>query len=149
MPRRRQHRPLNHQNLNGFVREESLGKPVSGTVGTGGIVRIIGFVSVAAATIFLAGCGYTPEQRATSGAALGGATGAAIGAAAGGGPGAALAGGILGAATGAVVGANTAPPPPPPPPPGYYPPPPPGPPRCARMGYDPYGNPVCLNYYGY
>ncbi|HUB63141.1 MAG TPA: hypothetical protein VL996_01605 [Methylocella sp.] len=98
----------------------------------------------------LAACGYTPEQRGVSGAALGGATGAAIGAATGGGAGAALAGGVLGAATGAIVGANTAPPPPPPP--GYYPPPPPPPPppaRCARVGYDAYGNQVCTAYYGY
>ncbi|MGB6699747.1 MAG: hypothetical protein WBE80_13840, partial [Methylocella sp.] len=63
----------------------------------------------------------------------------------------ALAGGVLGAATGAIVGANTAPPPPPgyygppPPPPGYYGPPP----RCARFGYDAYGNQVCMRYYGY
>jgi hypothetical protein len=42
-------------------------------------------------SIALAGCGYTPEQRAVSGAALGGATGAAIGAATHGGAGAALA----------------------------------------------------------
>jgi hypothetical protein len=123
-----------------------LAKPSEG----GRKVRLPSSVFVPACAMLLAGCGYTPEQRATSGAALGGATGAAIGAAAGGGPGAALAGGILGAATGAVVGANTAPPPPPPPPPGYgpgyYPPPPP---RCARMGYDPYGNPVCVAYYGY
>jgi hypothetical protein len=98
----------------------------------------------------LAGCGYTPEQRGVSGAALGGATGAAIGAATGGGVGAALAGGALGAATGAIVGASTAPPPPPPPPPGYYrPPPPPPPARCARVAYDAYGNPVCTAYYGY
>jgi len=97
-------------------------------------------------SIALAGCGYTPEQRAVSGAALGGATGAAIGAATGRGAGAAIAGGALGAATGAIVGANTAPPPPPPPP-GYYGAPPP--PRCARPGYDAYGNPVCLAYYGY
>jgi hypothetical protein len=95
-------------------------------------------------SIALAGCGYTPEQRAVSGAALGGATGAAIGAATHGGVGAALAGGALGAATGAIVGANTAPPPPPPPP-GYYGPPP----RCARLGYDAYGNQVCMAYYGY
>jgi hypothetical protein len=97
----------------------------------------------------LAGCGYTPEQRGASGAALGGATGAAIGAATGGGVGAALAGGALGAATGAIVGATTAPPPPPPPPPGYYPPPAPPPARCARYGYDAYGNQVCTQYYGY
>lgn len=97
-------------------------------------------------SIALAGCGYTPEERGVSGAALGGATGAAIGAATGRGAGAALAGGALGAATGAIVGANTAPPPPPPPP-GYYGAPPP--PRCARFGYDAYGNQVCMAYYGY
>lgn len=95
----------------------------------------------------LAGCGYTPEQRGLSGAALGGATGAAIGAATGAGAGAALAGGALGAATGAIVGAATTPPPPPPPP-GYYRAPPP-PPRCARWGYDAYGNQICTAYYGY
>jgi hypothetical protein len=93
-------------------------------------------------SIALVGCGYTPEQRGVSGAALGGATGAAIGAATGGGVGAALAGGALGAATGAVVGATTAPPP------GYYGAPPP-PPRCARVGYDAYGNQVCTAYYRY
>jgi len=38
-------------------------------------------------SVGLAGCGYTPEQRGVSGAALGGATGAAIGASTGGGPG--------------------------------------------------------------
>src|SRR5580692_5526682 len=95
------------------------------------------------AAIALAGCGYTPEQRGVSGAALGGATGAAIGAATGGGVGAAVAGGALGAATGAIVGATTAPPPPPP---GYYGAPPA---RCARVGYDAYGNRVCMAYYGY
>jgi len=162
-------RDLWSKNLYGLGMEGSMGESM---------LKAMSCVSVAAAAILLAGCGYTPEQRATSGAALGGATGAAIGAAAGGGPGAALAGGILGAATGAVVGANTAPPPPPgyypPPPPGYYPPPPPGygppppgyggppppsysygapppppgngpPPRCARVTYDPNGNPVCAD----
>jgi hypothetical protein len=94
----------------------------------------------------LAGCGYTPEQRGISGAALGGATGAAIGATTGRGAGAALAGGALGAATGAIVGAATTPPPQPPP--GYYGAPPP-PPRCARFGYDAYGNRICTAYYGY
>lgn len=111
--------------------------------GSGGHMRkifaAIVFLGVAAQ---LAGCGYTPQQRATSGAALGGATGAAIGATTGGGVGAALAGGVLGAATGAIIGANTAPPPPP----VYYPPPPP---RCARWGHDVYGNAYCIEYYGY
>jgi len=104
--------------------------------------------AIAAASIALAGCGYTPEQRAVSGGAIGGATGAAIGAATGGGVGAALVGGALGAATGAIVGANTRPANPPPPPPGYYPPPPP-PQACARIVYDPYGNAFCQGYYRY
>ena len=103
----------------------------------------------------LAGCGYTPEQRAGSGALIGAGTGAAVAAAAGGRPGAVIAGSILGAGAGAIIGANTTPPPPPPPgaypppppPPGAYPPPPP--PHCARYGYDPYGHPVCVAYYGY
>ena len=95
------------------------------------------------ASIAIAGCGYTPEQRGVSGAALGGATGAAIGAATGGGVGAALAGGALGAATGAVAAQTRHPRPPP----GYYGAPPP--PRCARVGYDAYGNRICTAYYGY
>ena len=108
------------------------------------MTRIFAFAVLAASSAILAGCGYTPEQRGLSGAALGGATGAAIGAAAGHSAGAAVAGGALGAATGAIVGAATTPPPPPPPPP--YPPPPP---RCAQFGYDAYGNRICTAYYGY
>lgn len=108
--------------------------------------KILPLTIIASAAAALAGCGYTPEQRGVSGAALGGATGAAIGAATGGGAGAALAGGALGAATGAIVGAATTPPPPPPPP-AYGAPPPP--PRCARWGYDAYGNQICTAYYGY
>ena len=97
------------------------------------MMRLRGSVSIAIATLTLAGCGYTPEQRATSGAALGGAGGLVAGAALGRSPGAALAGGVLGAATGAVVGANTRPPPP----------------RCAEWAYDEYGRPVCAGYEGY
>ncbi|MEJ0052986.1 MAG: hypothetical protein WDN02_17605 [Methylovirgula sp.] len=108
-------------------------------------MKLRGGLSIVMLCLLLAGCGYTPEQRATSGAAIGGATGLALGAAAGGSPGAALAGGVLGAATGAIIGANTRPPPPPPP--GYYPPPPP--PRCAHWDYDVYGRPICVAYYGY
>jgi hypothetical protein len=112
------------------------------TLGSG-MQKILALTLVVISSSGLAGCGYTPEQRGVSGAALGGATGAAIGAATGGGVGAALAGGALGAATGAIVGANTAPPPPP----GYYQPRPPPPGRCARVGYDAYGNQVCMAYY--
>jgi hypothetical protein len=80
--------------------------------------KTLPFAALVVTSLALTGCGYTPEQRATSGAALGGATGAALGAATGGGGGAALAGGALGAASGAIVGANTRPVPPPPP--AYY-----------------------------
>jgi hypothetical protein len=107
--------------------------------------KIFSLTILIISSIAVAGCGYTPEQRGLSGAALGGATGAAIGAAAGHSAGAAVAGGALGAATGAILGAATTPPPPPPP--GYYGAPPP--PGCARLGYDAYGNQVCLAYYRY
>jgi hypothetical protein len=107
--------------------------------------KILRFTVPTASFLVLAGCGYTPEQRGLSGAALGGATGAAVGAATGAGAGAALAGGALGAATGAIVGAATTPPPPPPPPVYGAPPPP----RCATWGYDAYGNRICTAYYGY
>lgn len=99
-------------------------------------MRIRGGFLIATIAILLSGCGYSPEQRATSGAAIGGATGLALGAAAGNSPGAALAGGVLGAAAGAVIGANTRPAAPPPP-------------RCAHWGYDDYGRPVCVAWYGY
>ena len=63
----------------------------------------------------LAGCAAQTyqEQRAATGAAVGGATGALIGGLAGGSAGSAVAGGILGAATGGLIGATTPPPPPP------------------------------------
>jgi hypothetical protein len=111
--------------------------------------KIIPLAAFVGASLTLAGCGYTPEERAGSGAAIGGATGAAIGAASGGGVASTLVGGALGAATGAIVGANTRPAPPPPPPGYYYPPPPPPPPRCAQVAYDPYGNAHCTAYFGY
>ena len=95
----------------------------------------------------LAGCGYTPEQRATSGGLIGAGTGAAIANAAGGGPGAVIAGALLGGGTGAVIGANTAPPPPPRY--AYAPPPPPPPGRCAEFAEDMYGRAYCRVRYAY
>ena len=94
-----------------------------------------------ASSVALAGCQTVQEDRAATGAALGGAGGALIGAAAGGTAGAALLGGALGAATGAIVGANTAP--------AAAPPPRRARPACAEDTYDYYGNPVCTAYYGY
>ncbi len=59
-------------------------------------------------TLGLAGCGYTPGQRALSGGAIGAGTGAVIGAVTGTGPaGGALIGGALGAVAGAVTNPNT------------------------------------------
>lgn len=95
----------------------------------------------------MAGCGYTPEQRATSGGLIGAGTGAAIANAAGGGPGAVIAGALLGGGTGAVIGANTAPPPPPRY--AYAPPPPPPPGRCAEFAEDAYGRAYCRVRYAY
>ncbi len=94
----------------------------------------------------VAGCGYTPEQRATSGGLIGAGTGAAIASAAGGGPGAVIAGALLGGGTGALIGANTRPAPPPPPP-VYVAGPPPA--RCAEIAEDMYGRRYCRAYYGY
>jgi hypothetical protein len=108
--------------------------------------KMLNVITILAAATGLAGCGYTPEQRAVNGAAIGAGTGALIGAATHSGVGGVLAGSALGAATGAIIGANTRPAPPPPPP-AYYPPPPP-PPACMRWGYDPNGNPYCMRYYG-
>ncbi len=93
-------------------------------------------LSLALATgLGLAGCGYTPEQRAVNGAVLGGATGAVIGGLASGRAGGAVAGGVLGAAAGGIIGANTAPPPPPPRR------------RCAEFTYDSYGGRHCVAWY--
>jgi len=41
--------------------------------------KTLPFAALVVTSLALAGCGYTPEQRAASGAALGGATGAALG----------------------------------------------------------------------
>ena len=97
------------------------------------------------ATIGLAGCGYTPEQRAASGGLIGAGTGAALGSALGGGPGAVVAGALLGGGTGALIGANTRPAPPP----VYVEARRPPPPRCAEFAEDPYGRPYCRAYYAY
>jgi len=70
-------------------------------------MRKVMIVTIAA--LALAGCQTTArENRALTGAAIGGATGAAIGGIAGGSAGAAVAGGVLGAAAGAII-ADSAP----------------------------------------
>ena len=96
-----------------------------------------------ASALAMAGCATPQGQNAANGAVLGGATGALIGGLASGRPGGALAGAAIGAGTGAIVGAAATPRP------GYYYPAPPPPPACARRGFDEYGNPICLRFYGY
>lgn len=54
----------------------------------------------------MAGCGYTPGQRAFSGAGIGAAGGAVLGAATGGNP---LTGALIGGAGGALLGGLTSP----------------------------------------
>ncbi len=61
---------------------------------------------LAAAGLALGACGSSTQDRALSGAAIGGATGAAAGAIIDGGGGA-LAGGLIGAGVGAAAGALT------------------------------------------
>ena len=68
-------------------------------------ILILGLTAIA-----LAGCTQTVrEQRATTGALLGGATGAIIGGVASNTAGGALAGGAIGAVAGGLIGAATAP----------------------------------------
>ena len=85
-----------------------------------------------ASALALAGCN-SPQDRALGGAALGATTGAVIGGLATGRVGGAVAGGVIGGVAGGVLGAATAP----------------QQPRCARFGYDYYGNYVCTQYYAY
>lgn len=94
--------------------------------------KIILAAMALATAVSLAGCN-SPQDRALGGAALGGAAGAAIGAAATGKAGGAIAGGIIGAAGGAILGGATAPQQ--------------QQRQCARVGYDSYGNQVCVRYY--
>ncbi len=86
-------------------------------------------VAAVASSLTLAGCATERENRAANGAVLGGAAGALVGGLATGRAGGALAGAALGAAGGAIIGAETTPR------------------RCARVGYDYYGNRVCTAYY--
>lgn len=66
-------------------------------------------ILIGAAALMLAGCQTARQDRALSGALIGGAGGALIGGLAGGTGGAALAGGAIGAAAGGIIGANTRP----------------------------------------
>ena len=70
-------------------------------------MRKILIVSVAA--LGLAGCQTVAQDRALTGAVIGGAAGTAIGVASGGTLGSAVAGGAIGAVAGGMIGAATAP----------------------------------------
>jgi hypothetical protein len=67
------------------------------------------FVVLTGIALALGGCQTYQQQRAASGAMVGGATGAVIGGIAGGSVGSAVAGGAIGAASGAIIGAATTP----------------------------------------
>lgn len=69
----------------------------------------ISILAAGLAAFALAGCQTLEQERAATGAVLGGATGAVIGGVAGGSAGAAVAGGAIGAASGAILGAATTP----------------------------------------
>jgi uncharacterized protein YcfJ len=64
---------------------------------------------ISAAALALAGCQTVEQDRALTGAAIGGVAGTAVGAAAGHSVGAAVAGGVVGAAAGGMIGAATTP----------------------------------------
>ena len=64
---------------------------------------------IGAAALALGGCQTVQEERALTGALVGGVAGAAIGGVAGKSAGAAVAGGLVGAAAGGIIGAATAP----------------------------------------
>jgi hypothetical protein len=61
-------------------------------------------VALSAVLLALAGCGYSPGQRALSGGAIGAGAGAIVGAATGIGPGT---GALIGGGAGALTGATT------------------------------------------
>jgi hypothetical protein len=70
------------------------------------MVRTPALILVGSLTLCLAGCGYSPGDRAASGGLIGAGAGAAIVAATGGAP---LVGALVGGAVGAVGGAVTSP----------------------------------------
>jgi len=66
-------------------------------------------IIIVAAALTLAGCQTVQQDRALTGAAIGGVAGTVIGAAAGRSVGGAVAGGLIGATAGGLIGAATAP----------------------------------------
>ncbi len=72
-------------------------------------IRMRNIVIVLAAALALASCQTARQDRALTGAAIGGAAGAIVGGVAGKSGGAAVAGGVIGAATGAIIADATRP----------------------------------------
>ncbi len=107
--------------------------------------KILTLIAVAGVALSMAACQTdNPNDRALGGAVIGGVGGAAVGAAVSNRhPGrGALIGGAIGAVGGAAVGAATTPRREPDYDDGYG-----GGRQCARVGYDSYGNRVCVEYY--
>lgn len=69
------------------------------------MIRMLSLATLLTA-LCLAGCGYSPGDRAASGGLIGAGTGAAVAAATGGAP---LVGALVGGAVGAIGGAVTSP----------------------------------------
>lgn len=67
------------------------------------------FLILPVLALTLGACGYSQQDRAASGALIGGGTGAVVGGLATDSVGGAVAGGVIGAAGGAIVGAATSP----------------------------------------
>jgi len=93
--------------------------------------KVIALVLAFAGATAMSAC-QTPQQQTgtLAGGAIGAGTGALIGSAvSGGSAGGAIAGGVIGAGTGALIGnAVTRP-------------------RCARWGFDRFGNRVCVAFF--
>ena len=64
---------------------------------------------IGAAALALGGCQTVQQERALTGAVIGGATGAVVGGLASGSSRGAVAGGVIGAAAGGIIGAATTP----------------------------------------
>ena len=95
------------------------------------MMKAFALTTALASALALAGCNSSNQgDRTVGGAVLGGVAGAVVGGAVTGRAGGAVVGGLVGATAGAVIGANSGPRQ-----------------RCARTGYDEYGNVVCVRYY--
>jgi hypothetical protein len=94
--------------------------------------RILALSLALMGAVSVAGCQTSQQTGTLAGGAIGAGTGALIGSAvSGGSAGGAIAGGVIGAGTGALVGSAVTRP--------HH--------RCARWGFNRYGNRVCVAFY--